>query len=142
MYNPNHTLTKSTMKIYSIAGSTSEQTKSTLKNTSKSRKQPKTPVSGKVNPIGPQRYPKSQNQLEMGQIKSSKCGLSLQINYLNCGKLPFNMKNTSSQPLQQPNKPKSTTQTQNKTKKPNAFSTFAHKTPTTTTKTKNNKNKC
>jgi hypothetical protein len=46
------------------------------------------------------------------------------------------MEKTSSQPLQQPNKPKSTTQTQNKTKKPNAYRTCAHK-ASTTTKTKN-----
>jgi hypothetical protein len=89
MYNPNHTVTKSTMKIYSTAGSTSEQIKSTLKNTSKSKKQPKTPFCGKVNPIGPQRYPKCPNPLEMGQIKCSNCCLSLQINCLNCGKPPF-----------------------------------------------------
>jgi hypothetical protein len=52
----------------------------------------------------------------------------------------FNMKKTSLQPLQQPNKPKSTTQTQNEIKKSNTFRTCANKTPTTT-KTKNNKNK-
>jgi hypothetical protein len=50
------------------------------------------------------------------------------------------MKKTSLQPLQQPNKPKSTTQTQNEIKKSNTFRTCANKTPTTT-KTKNNKNK-
>jgi hypothetical protein len=49
------------------------------------------------------------------------------------------MEKTSSQPLQQPNKPKSTTQTQNKTKKPNAYRTCAHKTSTTTKKTQKTK---
>lgn len=60
--------------------------KSKLKNTSKSKKHPKSPFCGKVNPVGPQRCLKCQNPIETGQVKCSNYGLSL---HLNCGKPTF-----------------------------------------------------